>query len=189
MLNLKIVVCLTGASGIIYGIRLLEVLKEIPSIETFLVISEGGKTVLEAETNYKLNYVYSLANHVYEENDFFAPIASGSFLFDAVVIIPASMKTIAAIAHGYAHNLITRAADIALKQRIKLIVVPRETPLNSIHLENMLKLSRMGAYIVPACPGFYHKPKKIEDLINFIVGRVLDLLGIKHNLFKRWGHE
>ena len=187
MVRLKVVVGITGASGVIYGVRLLEELRKRENIEIWLVISKSGKKVLEVETNYDINYLYSLANKAYEENDFLAPIASGSFLYDAVVIIPASMKTIAAIAHGYADNLIIRVADIALKQKRRLILVPRETPLNPIHLENMLKLSKLGAWIVPACPGFYHKPKTIDDLINFIIGRVLDILQIQHDLFTRWG--
>ncbi len=186
---MRVIIGITGASGIIYSIKLLEYLKNVPETETFLVISKHGKTVLEIETGYNIDYLKSLSDHYYEEDDFRAPIASGSFKFDSVVIVPSSMKTLAAIANGYADNLIARVADIALKQKKKLIIVPRETPLNVIHLENMLKLAKMGAIIMPACPGFYSRPKSIGDLVNFIVSRILDLLGIENKLINRWGEE
>lgn len=183
---LRIVVCITGASGVIYGIKLLEVLKSMGDFEVHLVISKGGKKVMEIETDISIDEVQGLADRFYEEDDFTAPIASSSFLIDAVVIVPASMKTISAIANGFTNSLVTRVADIALRLKKPLILVPRETPLNAIHLENMLKLSRLGAVILPACPGFYHQPKSMDDILNFIVGKILDSLGIKHDIYKRW---
>ncbi len=186
MKNLRLVVGITGASGVIYGTRLVEFLSGKKEHSVYLVMTHNAEKIMMLETGLDPSYVKSLAGHSFDSTDLTAPIASGSFKFDAVVIIPCSMKTLAAIAHGYASNLITRAADIALKERRKLILVPRETPLNSIHLENMLKLSNLGAIILPACPAFYYEPEKISDLIDFIVGRVLDVLGIEHNLYERW---
>ena len=189
MISLKLIVGITGASGIIYGIRLLDYLKNRQEIETFLVISEGAKKVIELETNFKIDEIKKLADHYYNEDDFTAPIASSSFLVDGMVIIPASMKTLAAMSHGFNNNLITRAADNILRLKKPLVIVPRETPLSPIHLENMLRLSQNGAIILPACPGFYTKPKRLEDLIDFIVGKVLDALGINHDLYRRWGEK
>jgi 4-hydroxy-3-polyprenylbenzoate decarboxylase len=182
---LKLVVAITGASGVIYGKRLLEVLKE-KNVETHLIISRIATKLIEYELGTKLENVEKLAAHAYSADDLFAPVASGSFKTDGMVIIPCSMKTMAGIANGYSDNLILRAAEVALKEKRKLILVPRETPLSSIHINNMLKLSRLGAIIVPAMPAYYHKPKDIDDLVDFIVGKVLDLLGIEHKLFKRW---
>ncbi len=186
---MKLVVCITGASGVIYGVKLLEELKKRKEIETFLVISNGAKKVIELETDHSINYIKSLADFYYDEDDFQAPIASSSFLIDGVVIVPTSMKTLSAIANGFGNNLITRVADIAIRMNKPLILVPRETPLSAIHLENMLKLAKLGVRILPACPGFYHKPKNIDDLINFIVGKILDILGLENRKFKRWGEE
>ena len=183
---MRIIIAITGASGAIYGIRLLEILSDRQDIETYLVISPPAEEIIKVETDYDPSYVKSLATRYFDSNDLTAPIASGSFLFDAMVIIPCSMKTLSAIAHGYSSNLITRAAEVTLKEKRKLILVPRETPLSAIHLENMLKLAKIGVVILPACPGFYHLPKKITDLIDFIVGKVLDQLDIEHDLYKRW---
>jgi len=186
----RIVVAMTGASGVIYGIRFLEALSELRGdIEIDLIISKVAENIIRIETEYDPSYVKSLATRVFNPGDLTAPIASGSYLFEAMVIIPCSMKTLSAIANGYSENLITRAADVALKEKRKLILVPRETPLSPIHLENMLKLARLGVVILPACPGFYHGPKKISDLVDFIVGKVLDQLGIEHDLFERWSGE
>jgi len=186
----RIVIALTGASGVIYGIRLLEELSRVDEkIETITIISEVAEEIIRIETDYDPSYVKSLANRVFSPKDLTAPVASGSYLFDAVVIIPCSMKTLGAIANGFANNLIVRVAEVAMKERRKLILVPRETPLSSIHLENMLKLSRAGVMILLACPAFYHKPRKISDLIDYIVGKVLDQLNIEHDIFKRWSGE
>jgi len=184
--SLRIVICITGASGVIYGIKLLETLKTIGNFEVHLVISKSGKKVIELETDIPIEDISALAYRSYEEDDFTAPIASSSFLIDAVIVVPASMKTISAIANGFTNSLVTRVADIALRLKKPLILVPRETPLNAIHLENMLKLARLGATILPACPGFYHQPRNMEDILNFIVGKILDALSIKHDIYKRW---
>ena len=181
---MRIIVAITGASGVVYGKRLLEVLKG--KSEVHLIISKASDTLIEYELETTKKQLEELANHVYDEDDFSSPLASGSFVTDAMIIIPCSMKTLAGIAHGYSENLILRAADVILKEKRKLILVPRETPLNPIHLRNLLKLSLQGVMIIPAMPAFYHKPKTIEDLVDFIIGKVLDSLGIDHELFKRW---
>ncbi len=183
----KVVVCITGASGVIYAKRLLEVLKN--NVNVSLIISNSAKKIITEELNIDWRELKKLADNYYENNDFFSPLASGSNKFYAVVVIPCSMKTLSAIANGYSSNLIVRVCDIALKERRKLILLPREMPLNSIHLENMLKLSNLGAIIMPPCPAFYYKPKNLDDIINFIVGRILDILEIENNLFKRWNKE
>ncbi|MDI6707649.1 MAG: UbiX family flavin prenyltransferase [Candidatus Thermoplasmatota archaeon] len=179
---MRVVVGITGASGVIYGIRLLENLKA----EKHLIISENAKKLLEYETGYELKEAIKLAEHYYENEDLFAKISSGSFKFDALIIVPCSTSTFSKIANGIADNLITRAASVCLKERKKLIIVPRETPLSTIHLQNLAKLSQEGAVILPAMSAFYHKPKRIDDLVNFVVGRILDALGIEHKLYKRW---
>ncbi len=185
-LVLRLVVCITGASGVIYGVKFLEILRKMKGFEIYLIISRGAKKVIEAETDFELDKIISLADKFFEEDELEAPLSSSSYPIDGVVIVPASMKTLSAIAHGYTNSLIIRVADIALRLRKPLIVVPRETPLNAIHLENMLKLAKMGAVVLPACPGFYHRPQTIEDLLNFIVGKIMDVLGIKHDIYRRW---
>jgi len=182
---MKLVLAITGASGVIYGKRLLEVLRN-KNVETHLVISQAAEKIIAHELGTTKESLEKLANHVYEVNDWSSPIVSGSFKTDGMVIAPCSMKTLAGIANGFAENVILRAADVALKEKRKLILVPRETPLNIIHLRNMLDLAKQGAHIVPAMPAFYHKPKSIKALVDFVVGRVLDLLEIEHNLYKRW---
>ncbi len=181
-----IIVAITGASGVQYGIRLLEVLQALEE-RTQLVVTSNAQKIIEAETQSALSYVQSLAEHTYDESDFTAPFASGSYLYDAMVIIPCSMKTVGSIANGVSMNLVARAADVCLKERKKLILVVRETPLNAIHLQNLLTLTQCGAIVVPASPGFYTRPSTITDLIDSIVARVLDLLHIDHGLSKRWG--
>ena len=182
---MKLIVALTGASGIIYGKRLLEVLKE-KKIETHLIITDAAEKVAKHELSMARKDLEKFADHVYSVDDLLAPIVSGSFKTDGMVIIPCSMKTLAGIAHGYAGNIVLRAADVMLKEKRKLILVPRETPLGVIHLRNMLELAKYGASIVPAMPAYYHNPKSIEDLVDFVVGKVLDSLGIEHKLFKPW---
>ncbi len=182
---MKVLVAITGASGIIYGLRLVEVLTEL-NINNYVILSKAAKKVMEQEVEDFIRYSRFL-NKCFNEDDIDAPFSSGSYKMDAMVIAPCSMKTLACIANGIADNLITRSADVFLKERRKLILVPRETPLNAIQLENMLKLAKIGAIILPAMPGFYSKPKSVEDMVNFIVGKILDCLGIENNLYKRWG--
>jgi len=183
----KYIICITGASGVIYGLKLIKYLKELTKSRIDVVISKAGMKVIEYEVERsEYEYYISFADQVYNEDDIDAPIASGSNLFKAVIIAPCSMKTLAAIAHGYSNNLITRVADIALKEKRKLILVVRETPFNLIHIRNMYIVAKAGAIILPACPGFYHKPKTIDDIINFVIGKILDVLEIEHNLYRRW---
>jgi 4-hydroxy-3-polyprenylbenzoate decarboxylase len=181
----KIVIGFSGASGIIYGIRLLEILHSI-NIQTYLIISEWAKKNIEIETDKTLEYVKSLSSVNYDNFSLDASVSSGSFLHDGMVIVPCSMKSLSSIANGYDDTLISRAASVTLKESRKLIIVPRETPLSRIHLENMVKLQEAGAIILPAMPGFYHKPSTIEEIIDHLVGKILDQLNIKHDLFKRW---
>lgn len=182
---MRLVIAITGASGVIYGKRLLEVLHG-KNIETHLVVSQAAERIIEHELDISEKAFRNLANYVYEVNDWNSPIVSGSFKTDGMVIAPCSMKTLAGIANGYSDNVILRAADVTLKEKRKLILVPRETPLNAIHLRNMLDLAKQGVLIVPAMPAYYHKPKSIEALVDYVVGKVLDLLEIKHTLYKRW---
>ena len=180
-----IVVAITGASGVIYGIRLLEALKEL-KIENSLIISDAAKTVIKSETDWKIEDIISLADNYYEFDDMTASINSGSFKFDSLAIVPCSMKTLSSIAHGYAANTITRVADVSLKERRKIVIVPRETPLRTAHIKNMLTLSQEGAIILPPMPGFYSDHASVDDQINFVVGKILDSLNIENDLFKRW---
>ncbi len=181
-----ITIAITGASGVQYGVRLLEVLKELEQ-ETGLVITRNGQKIIEAETQLSMEYIRSLTGQTYDENDLTAPIASGSYLEDGMVVIPCSMKTVGSIASGVSMNLVARAADVCLKERRTLILVVREAPLNAIHLQNLLTVTQCGAVVVPASPGFYTRPASISDLIDNLVARVLDLLHINHSLAKRWG--
>jgi flavin prenyltransferase len=181
----KIVIGVSGASGIIYGIRLLEILHSI-NIQTYLIISEWAKKNIEIETDKTLEYVKSLSSVNYDNFKLDASVSSGSFLHDGMVIVPCSMKSLSSIANGYDDTLISRAASVTLKESRKLIIVPRETPLSRIHLENMIKLQEAGAIILPAMPGFYHNPSTIDEIIDHLVGKILDQLKIEHDLFKRW---
>lgn len=181
----KIVIGFSGASGIIYGIRLLEVLHSI-NIQTYLIISEWAKKNIVIETTKTLEYVKSLSSVNYDNSKLDASVSSGSFLHDGMVIVPCSMKSLSSIANGYDDTLISRAASVTLKESRKLILVPRETPLSRIHLENMIKVQEAGAIILPAMPGFYHNPTSIDQIVDHLVGKILDQLKIKHELFKRW---
>ncbi|HIE31712.1 MAG TPA: UbiX family flavin prenyltransferase [Methanosarcinales archaeon] len=181
---MKLVIGITGASGVSYGIRLLEVLQH--RADTYLIITSAARQIIEIESEIDVQAVEALATSVLDEHDFRAPIASGSHLFDGMVIVPCSMKTLGSVANGISDTLVTRTADVCLKEGRTLILVPRETPLSLIHIENMLRAKRAGAVILPACPGFYQKPETIEDLIEIIVGRILDLIGIRHELYERW---
>lgn len=180
-----IIVAITGASGIQYAIKLLNVLKYMQK-EVFLLVSDSAKLVLKSESKIDLDTLKDKVTNYYEFDDVSASINSGSCLFEAMIIIPCSMKTLSAIANSYSDNAITRAADVCLKEHRKLVIVPRETPLRSTHLENMLNISREGGVILPAMPAFYHNPQSVDDMINFVVGKILDVLEIPHSLFDRW---
>lgn len=183
----RIVVAISGASGTIYGLRLLECLHQDPEVEVHLVLSRWAKENLAIEaTSYTEKQVDALADYVYDERNMGATIASGSFQHDGMIIVPSSMKTVAAIATGLGDTLIGRAADVTLKERRQLIIVPRETPFNQIHLENMLKLSRMGVDIIPPIPAFYDRPKTVDDIVNHTVMKLLDHLHIDNELNGRW---
>ncbi|MBU7031640.1 MAG: UbiX family flavin prenyltransferase [Theionarchaea archaeon] len=178
---MKIIVGITGASGAVYGIRLLEVLKE----DITLIVSAHGKELLEVETPHTLNEIKKNVQY-YEDSQLDAPISSGSHIFDAMVVVPCSVSTLSKIACGISDTLITRCAAVALKERRTLILVPRETPLSTIHLQNMAALSMQGVIVLPAMPGFYPRPSTIEDVVDFVVGKILDQLRIDHHLFERW---
>lgn len=182
---MKIIVGITGATGAIFGIRLLEALGEA-GIETHLVLSKWAETTIRLETEYTVEQVQALASVMHSSMNQAASISSGSFRVDGMVIAPCSMKTLASIRMGFADNLVSRAADVILKERKKLVLLTREVPLNDIHLENMLGLSRMGAVIMPPVPAFYNHPKTIDDIVNHIVARTLDQLGIDNQLTHRW---
>ena len=184
---MRLIIGISGASGSIYGIRLLEFLQKIKGIETHLVISKTAENVIPYETDKNIELVKKLADHCYKDDDLAAPISSGSFHTDGMVVAPCSAKTLSAVAHSYGENLIARASDVCLKERRKLVLVFRETPLTLSHIENMKSVTSMGGIILPPIPGFYSKPETIDDLINHTVGKVLDLFKIEHNLFKRWG--
>lgn len=181
----RIVVGITGATGTVYAVRLLEVLHEL-GIETHLVMSKWALTTLKYETDRTESQLHALATRVYTARDMTAPIASGSFLHDGMIIVPCSMKTLAAVRIGFCDDLISRAADVTLKERRTLMLVPRETPLSDIHLENLLAVRKMGAVVFPPMPAFYTRPKSLEDLINQSIGRMLDNFGIHTEGFERW---
>lgn len=180
-----IVVGITGASGVKYGVRLLEVLKD--KAEVHLILSQAAKKIIKLEMEIELDDVYKLAPVFYDNDNLEAPVSSGSFKFEGAVVIPCSSKTLSSIANGFSDSLISRVADVCLKEERKLVLVPRETPLSLIHCENMVKIKKAGATILPASPAFYHRPENISDLIDFIVGRILDCFNIEHNLYERWG--
>jgi 4-hydroxy-3-polyprenylbenzoate decarboxylase len=185
-INMRLVVAITGATGAIYAIRLLEELKA-KKVEVHLILSQWAEETLRIEMNMKKESLIELVDYYYLESDMTAPVASGSFQHQGMIIIPCSMKTLSGIAHGYAENLIIRAADVCLKECRRLILGPRETPLNAIHLDNMLKLAKLGVEIVPPMPAFYNHPVTIEEIVNQLIARILDQLGLEHNLVKRWG--
>jgi flavin prenyltransferase len=182
----RLIVAITGATGAIYGVRLLEMLRDTP-IESHLVISPWGRRTLVHETAYTVDQIQNLAAVTYLPNDQGAAISSGSFVTLGMAIVPCSMRTLAAVAHGLGDNLVHRAADVVLKERRKLLLAPREAPLSDIHLDNMLKLSRMGVVICPPMPGFYQRPETIDDLVNQSVVRMLDQFGIHLDAPGRWG--
>lgn len=178
----RYVVCMTGCSGIAYGVRLLEELEG----EKILVMSKTAEKLIEFEMDIPVKEVCKKADIVFDDDDFFASIASGSYHFDALIVVPCSASTLAKVSQGIADNLITRSAAVALKQQRKLIIVPRETPLSAIMIENELKLAKLGVCILPANPGFYHSPMNVDDIIDFVVGKILDQLGQEHDLYNKW---
>lgn len=185
---MKIALGISGASGAVYAKRLIEYLDN--KHELFVTISKTAKSIFKEEIGIEFdNFIGTKNVNFFDNGDFYTPISSGSFRLDACVIAPCSMKTLSAIANGYSDSLITRCSDIAIKQKEKLIIVPRETPLSAIHLENMLKLSRLNASIVVPSPAFYGKPTTLQDAVDFVVGKILDELGIENNLYIKWGER
>ena len=192
----RLIVGITGASAGVYGVRLLQVLTQHENIEVHLTISSSGARALSEElqieidlANFELESLIGVSSErviYHHESDIAAPIASGSFRTEGMVVVPCSMGSIAAIAGGISRNLIQRAADVCIKEKRRLVLVPRETPLSPIHLENMLKLSQIGVCVLPAMPGFYHFPKNVDDLLNFVVTKILDQFGIDTKLIQRW---
>jgi 4-hydroxy-3-polyprenylbenzoate decarboxylase len=183
---MRIIVGMNGTTGVIYGIRLLQVLSGMKDIETHLVVSDAGERTIEIETGLKIEDVQALASRWHPVDDIASAIASGSFLHDGMIVAPCSMKTLSAVAHSYADNLLTRAADVTLKERRRLLLLVRETPLNLGHLRNMVRVTEMGGIIMPPAPAFYHRPETIQDIVDHTVGKALDLFGIGHDLYRRW---
>ena len=181
-----IIVAITGASGAIYGIRLLEVLSSIKEVETHLVISQAGEVTISQETDWQVSEVKKLADYCYDNSEIGARLCSGSFKRDAMIVAPCSMKTLSALANSYADNLVTRAGDVTLKEKGRLVLLVRETPLHLGHLKNMEWLAEMGAVIMPPVPAFYHRPITVDDIVNHTVGKALDIIGIEHDLLQRW---
>ena len=184
----RVIIGITGASGVIYGIEMLRELSK-KDLETHLIISESGKKNISFETDYSVAEVESMADKVYDNEDLAAPPASGSFLTNGMIVAPCTIKTLSGIANSYSDNLIVRAADVTLKEKRKLVLLVRETPLHKGHLNLMSMAADMGAHILPPIPSFYHHPKTIEDIIHQTIGKVFDYLGIEHDLFERWGEK
>lgn len=182
----RLIIAITGASGAVYGVRLLQVLRELPGIETHLMISEAGVLNLHHELGMKRKDAEALAHQVHHVREVGASIASGSFQSDGMIVAPCSMKTLAGVAHGLSDNLITRAADVVLKERRRLLLMVRETPFNLAHLRNMTAVTEMGGIIFPPVPGFYQRPQSIADMVDHSIGRVLDLFALPHALAPRW---
>jgi 4-hydroxy-3-polyprenylbenzoate decarboxylase len=181
-----LIVGITGASGVIYGIRLLEIVSEMRDIEVHLVISRSAENVIQYETPYKMNDIRKLANYWYHIDDMAARISSGSFKRDGMIVAPCTVKTMSGLANSYTENLLLRSGDVTLKERKPLVLLVREAPLHLGHIQAMLQLTQMGAIISPPIPSFYNAPKTIDDIINQTVGRTLDLLNIEHDLVRRW---
>jgi len=182
----RLIVAITGASGAIYGIRLLEVLQSVPGLELHLVMSGGGKLNIALETDWKVRDVEALAHVVHSDQNLAATIASGSFRTAGMIVAPCSMKTLSGIVSSYAENLVVRAADVVLKEQRRLVLVPRETPLHVGHCRLMLQAAEIGAVLVPPMPAFYNDPRTVDDIVNHTVGRLLDLFDIDSGLVKRW---
>lgn len=184
----RIVIGISGASGVTYGIRMLELLGEM-DFETHLIISKAGRLNIEIETDYQPDAVEAMADFTYDHKDMAASLASGSFLTEGMVVVPCTIKSLSGIANSYNENLLVRAADVTLKEKRKLVLVIRETPLHVGHLRLMTLAAEMGAHLLPPVPSFYHQPKTIEDIIDQTIGKVFDYMGIEHDLFKRWGEN
>jgi 4-hydroxy-3-polyprenylbenzoate decarboxylase len=182
----RLIVAITGATGAVYGVRLLQILRSTPNVESHLLISDAGVLNLHQELDLGRKDVEALADVTYSVRDVGAAIASGSFQSDGMVIAPCSMKTLAAVAHGLSDNLLTRAADVVLKERRRLVLMVRETPFNLAHLRNMTAITEMGGIVFPPLPAFYHRPQTIEEVVDHTVARVLDLLDVSHALAPRW---
>ncbi len=182
----RLIVAITGATGVVYGVRLLQVLRDTPGIETHLMVSDAGVLNLHQELDMNRKEVETLADVVHNVRDIGASVASGSFQSEGMIIAPCSMKTLASVAHGLSDNLIARAADVALKERRRLLLMVRETPFNLAHLRNMTAVTEMGGIIYPPLPGFYHRPQTIAEMVDHTVGRVLDLFAVAHVLTPRW---
>ena len=184
----RLVIGIAGASGVIYAVRLLEVLHDVPNVETHLVLSDAARQTIGYETNFTVEKVMELADVQHSINNIAASISSGSFKTMGMVVVPCSMKTLSGIAMSFSDNLLLRAADVTLKDRRPLVLLPRETPLHLGHLRLMAQVSEMGAILFPPMPAFYHRPKTVDDIINQTVNRVLDVLKIEleHDLFDRW---
>ena len=183
---MRLIVAISGASGAIYGVRLLQVLKEA-NAEVHLIISRWAEKIIQHETGLNVENVKRLAYTTYNVEDLSAPLTSGSFPASGMIIIPCSTKTLAAIANGFSHNLISRAAEVMVKEKRKLVLALRETPLSPIHLQNMLRLAKIGVIIAPLSPPFYHKPKTIDELVDQMIGKILGFFNLTPKRFKRWG--
>ncbi len=190
----RYVAAITGASGSVLGLRLVQEL--LRTSEVHLIVSAGALPVIKSETGLDFSadiqgaatkYFNSENLYVHDDNNFYVPVASGSFMTEGMFVVPCSMKTLSGIANGYANNLVERAADVTIKEGRRLVISPREMPFSAIHLENMLKLSKIGVAIAPPVPGFYHRPESLDEMINFMIGKLLDTMCVQHQLFRRWG--
>jgi flavin prenyltransferase len=184
----RIVIGISGASGVTYGVRILELLKDT-DYETHLIISNSGKLNIRIETGFAPEQVAAMATYVHDDHDMAAAVSSGSFLTEGMIVAPCTIKTLSGIANSYTTNLLVRAADVSLKEKRKLVLVVRETPLHKGHLRLMSLAADIGAHILPPVPSFYHKPKTIQDIVDQTIGKVFDYMGIRHHLFTRWGSE
>ncbi|HVP24146.1 MAG TPA: UbiX family flavin prenyltransferase [Conexivisphaerales archaeon] len=182
---MKLVVAVTGASGVAYGVRLLEELKK-EGVETHAIVTNAARLTMKYETGYSLKHLAALSSHLYREEELEAPVASGSFLTDGMAVVPCSMKTLSGIAYGFENTLVIRAAMVALKERRPLLLLVRETPLSSIQIESMLRCSQAGAIVMPASPSFYNHPKDVDEMVDQMVARILDSLRVPHSLGRRW---
>lgn len=186
---MRIIIGISGASGAILGVEMLKALRAYPECETHLVVSEGARKTLASETNMEIEDLIALSDFYHSAKNMAAPISSGSFRTNGMIIIPCSMKTLAAVAHGYADNLLVRAADVCLKENRKVVLVPRETPFSKVHLKNLVEASDNGCTIIPPVLTFYNKPLSLQDQVNHIIGKILIQFGLEHSSFKPWVGE